>query len=102
MPDLVDPFFIGAEDNQRALARDGVALAGQFRDVPGMDDIGRGEAQFDGGVDRDDQFVVGEGFVGVVVSPEPLPAGCFDLQRFACATWRPAAPVAGISRAFSV
>ena len=57
----------------------------------------------DRGVDRDHQLVVGEGAVRVVVAPQPLLAGRLDRQRLGA--WRPArpaAPVAGVSRALSV
>ena len=64
------------------LAGHRVALARQVRHVPGVDDVGGDEVEFDGGVDRDDELVIGEGFVRVVVAPQPLLAGRFDLQRF--------------------
>jgi hypothetical protein len=54
-----------------------------------VDDVGRDQFQLDRGVGRDDQLVVGEGFVGVVVAPQPLLAGRFDLQRLAFQRGKP-------------
>ncbi len=71
------------------LARDRVGLGGQVGDVPGVDHVGRDEVELDRGVDRDDQLVVGEGAVGVLVAPEPLLAGGFDLQRFGVGDLQP-------------
>ena len=77
-----DAFFVGPEDDLVALAGDGVALAGQFRHVPGVDHVGGDEVELDRRVDRDHEFVIGEGFVRVFVAPQPLLAGRFDLERF--------------------
>ena len=61
------------------------------------------QVELDRGVDRDDQLVIGEGFVGVVVAPQPLLAGRLDPQRLGLRRLRGRpAPVAGVSRALSV
>ena len=78
---LVDALLVGAEDDLVGLAGDGVALAGEVGDVPGVDDVGGEQFQLDRGVDRDHQLVIGEGAVGVVVAPQPLLAGRLDRQR---------------------
>ena len=56
-------------------------LPAEFRHVPGVDDVGADQVELDRGVDRDHEFVIGEGLVRVVVAPQPLLAGRFDFER---------------------
>src|SRR4029077_3652835 len=76
-------FGVGAEEDLGVLARDRIGLGRQVGHVPGVDDVGRFEFQFDRRVDRDHQLPVAERPVRVVVAPEPLLAGRLDHQRFA-------------------
>ena len=101
-----------------AVAGDGVELAAELRDPPGVDDVGRLDVEHDGRVRRHDHLLVGVGQAervglaarAVRVAPDVLAAGHAD-RSASCrsaasarsieavstpsASWRPFAPLFG-------